>query len=74
MKTYRNSMDKEDRAFIQAARVVLGQDFKRVMGEAAKAFNQSNPFAAAKRNANKVILNAMKDKGVTNWRQVVENK
>jgi hypothetical protein len=72
---------KEDNEFIKAAKRILGGDFDLVMNDASKAMKRAyfetecelKKVNAARQAANLVILKAMTDFGITNWREFLAN-
>lgn len=76
--TYSSIALKDDKEFISAAKKALGSEFDLVVDDARKAMERAfhecdNPLHknnAARKAANLVILDAMKQFGVTSWREL----
>lgn len=76
--TYRSLMTKDDKDFMRACRRVMGAiEYDIVIHDSADAYktayDQSNGTRAAgiaKRAANQVMLEALKQFGVTDWRNI----
>ena len=81
MITYSSIALKDDKIFMSIARKVLRSDFDMVVDDASSAFqsayhsesNSLHKANAARRAANLVILGALKEYGVTNWRELTDN-
>lgn len=66
--TYSSLLTKDDKQFLAHAKKALGFDYAHVMQDAQEAY-QSHPRASvAKREANLVILAALKEIGEEHWR------
>jgi hypothetical protein len=74
MISYKDSQTKDDKLFLAHARRVLGGDWDYVMSLAADAYNSQTRPSVAKREANLVILNALKEIGEQNWRKPKEER
>jgi hypothetical protein len=74
MISYKDSQTKDDKLFIAHAKRVLGSDWGYVISMAADAYNSHTRPSVAKREANLVILNALKEIGEQNWRQPKEER
>lgn len=81
MLTYNSIASKDDKKYLTVAKRVLGQSFMEVSKDAEIAFheaadaepNELKKPNAARRAANLVYLAAMKECGVTNWREWQDN-
>ncbi len=82
MITYKSICNKDDKAFLKVARKVLRSDFDLAVDDARKAFqvacaSESNPLHrvnAARKAANLEILKHLTEYGVTNWRELLDEK
>lgn len=82
MITYSSIALKDDKAFINIAKQVLRGGFDLAISDASEAFqsayssepNKLKRVNAARRAANLVILEALKEFGVTNWRELIKDK
>lgn len=72
MITYQSLKTKDDDLFLAHAKRVLGSDYSYVMDCARKAFQSHSRPSKAKRAANLVILNALKEIGEEHWRKPKE--
>ena len=72
MKTYQQLKTKDDDLFLAHAKRVLGSDYSYVMDCARQAFQSIRRPSEAKRAANMVILDALKDVGEEHWRKPKE--
>lgn len=82
MITYSSIALKDDKEFIKAAKKILRGEFDLVINDARKAMerahsectNDLHKINSARRAANLVILDAIKQFGVTNWRELDQDK
>lgn len=74
MISYKDSQTKDDKLFLAHARRVLGNDWGYVMSLAADAYNSQIRPSVAKREANLVILNSLKEIGEEHWRKPKEER
>lgn len=80
MITYKEISLKDDEDFIKVARNVLRNEFSDVIDDARDAMistynsepNDLHKNNAARKAANLVILSALKEFGVTNWRELIK--
>ena len=72
MTTYQQLKTKDDDLFLAHAKRVLGSDYSYVMDCARQAFQSIIRPSEAKRAANLVILDALKDIGEEHWRKPKE--
>lgn len=80
MITYKEIALKDDEDFIRVARKVLRDEFAITIDDAKEAMikeynsepNDLHKNNAARKAANLVILSALKDFGVTNWRELIK--
>lgn len=72
MTTYQQLKTKDDDLFLAHAKRVLGVDYSYVMDCARQAFQSIRRPSEAKRAANLVILDALKDIGEEHWRKPKE--
>ncbi len=71
-KTYKKLRTKDDDLLINHAKRVLAGDFHQVWNEAGAVYRSIENQSAAKRAANAVILNALKEIGEHPWRKPKE--
>lgn len=82
MISYSSIANKDDKAFLSVAKRVLRQDYDLAISDAREAFqvayreesNKLHKVNAARRAANLVILDCLKQYGVTNWRKIDEKE
>jgi len=67
-------MTKDDKQFLEHARKSLGMDYDYVIDEARKVYQSHQRPSIAKREANLVVLNALKEIGEEHWRPDKEKK
>lgn len=72
--TYSSLLTKEDKQFLAHAKKVLGFDYQMVMQDAQEAYETHSRASIAKREANLVILSALKQIGQEHWRESKEEK
>ena len=72
MTTYQQLKTKDDDLFLAHAKRVLGSDYSYVMDCARQAFQSIMRPSEAKRAANLVILDALKEIGEEHWRKPKE--
>lgn len=72
MITYQSLKTKDDDLFLAHAKRVLGGDYSYVMDCARNAFQSQSRPSKAKRAANLVILNSLKEIGEEHWRKPKE--
>jgi len=71
-KTYKETLTKDDKLMLQAAKRILGSKYSRYWKLAVSEFQRESTPSAGKRKANMLFVDAMKRYGVTNWRQYLE--
>lgn len=74
MKGYKEQITKDDKIFLNHAKINLGNDWAFVWAEAMDEYKKHDRESHAKRAANFVILTALKEIGKEHWRQPKEEK
>lgn len=72
--TYASLLTKDDKMFLAHAKKVLNFDYQMVMQDAQEAYETHPRASIAKREANLVILAALKEIGQENWRHPTDEK
>ena len=68
MKPYKALITKDDRLFLNHAKKHLGMDWSYVWGEAMDEYKKHARESKGKREANLIILAALKEIGQEHWR------
>ena len=79
---YRDITTRDDALYHKAAKAILGSDYAMVAGDASDAFQRAircescaiKRANVGRRAANLVVLRAIQERGVTNWRQFLEQQ
>lgn len=66
--TYASLLTKDDKLFLKHAKKALAFDYDNVMSNAQQAYESHSRASVAKREANLVILSALKEIGEEYWR------